>query len=310
MTSEAVRRFGAELAALAQGAPGGAGTVSAQVIDVTDTGVNVEWSGTLLLDVPCMGAYRNRSAGDWVILRPGARPVVLGRPDTDPGDMTQVREAAAEVALDAQVVRAATWGTAAPPGTGWQGPVTLHMRRTADGKIELYGQLVAETEPPPPPPVPRPPRPVTITPTAYGTWRGGRPDDYASYPVQGDYTGRGDRRGGWFYGTAIAAACAGKSVAGMRLAVTRRRGAGANAKRPVHLYLHDHTSPPSGQLNLDEGPEDLLRLSVGAQGSAALPASWRTRLADGSRRGLAIYARGATDYMAVQGGAITITFTT
>ena len=69
-----------------------------------------------------------------------------------------------------------------------------------------------------------------------------------------------------------------------------------------------HSSPPSGQLNLGDGPEDLLRLSVGAMGTATLPASWRSALASGSAKGLAIYASGATDYMAVTGGKITITF--
>jgi hypothetical protein len=150
---------------------------------------------------------------------------------------------------------------------------------------------------------------VTISPTDTGTWRGGSPDDYASYPTQGDWTGRGNRRGAFFYGSKIADACSGKSVSKMTVKFTRRTGSGVNAKRPLHLYLHNYSSAPSGQLNLGDGPEELLSLSVGATGSATLPASWRSALASGSAKGLAIYASGSRDYLALSGGSITITFT-
>ncbi|WP_326764347.1 hypothetical protein OG978_06935 [Streptomyces sp. NBC_01591] len=61
------------------GAPAGASTVSAQVVDVTDTGVNLDYQGALLLNVPCPDSYRGRAAGDWVAVRPGTNPVVLWR---------------------------------------------------------------------------------------------------------------------------------------------------------------------------------------------------------------------------------------
>lgn len=302
--SEAARALGEDLARLSQAGAGVGRTVSAQVVDVTDRGVNLMLGGVLVTDVPCLGSYTDRQPGDWVMVRPGARPVVLGRPVDDPEPAADARD----VALDVQVVRSATWGTAPPPGSGWQGPVQLFMRKDANGKVELYGQVASETEPPPPTPGASVPKPVTISPTSSGSWRNGRPDDYADHPMQGDWTGGGNRRGAWFYGTKIADACAGKTVASMRVAFTRVRGAGVNARRPLHLYLHGYTSPPSGQLNLGAGPEELLSLSVGAKGTAALPASWRSALASGSARGLAIYAQGRTDYMAVTDGRITITF--
>ncbi|MGW7473652.1 hypothetical protein ACWGIT_18915 [Streptomyces cyaneofuscatus] len=285
-------------------------TRSAQVDGVTDRGVNLRIGDELLLDVPCSEGYRNRSAGDWVAVTKSARPVVVWRLGEDPGETTEaeIRELAAEVATDLQVVGAVSWGTEAPPGTGWQSVIGTFVRKGAQGKAEYYHQLAATTEPPPPTPPARPPSPVTISPTSSGTWRGGRPDSYASHPTQGDWTGRGNRRGGWFYGTQIAAACAGKTVASMAVTFTRARGSGVNAKRPLHVYLHDYTSPPSGQLSLGSGPEDLLRLSVGSRGTATLPASWRSALASGSARGLAIYAAGRTDYLAVTGGALRITF--
>nr|WP_202482071.1 hypothetical protein [Streptomyces sp. SID5594] len=291
--------------------PPGVQTVSAQVIDVTQNGVNLVCQGTLFLDVACPDSYRGRAAGDWVAVRPGAVPVVLWRLGPDPGVTTadDIREIADEVANELQVVRAVTWGEVSPPGAGWQAGTTVYARKNADGKVELYVQLgVPYTDPPPPPKPPRRPSPVTIQATAADSWRGGRRDDYASVPIQGDWTGGGNRRGAWFYGSAIAAACAGKNVATMKVAFTRRTGSGVNAKRPLHLYLHDYTAPPSGQLDLGAGPEELLSLSAGGRGTATLPASWRSALASGSARGLAIYAAGRSDYMAVTGGTITITF--
>lgn len=286
-------------------------TVTVQVVDVTDTGaVNVDYSGALLLDVPCTDAYRNRQAGDWVAMRPGSKPVVMWRLGDDPAevDESRIREIADDVAHDVQVVRAVSWGTGAPPGAGWQSVTAMFMRKTSQGKVELYAQVDNPTDTPPDEPAGRAPGPVKVTPTDSGSWRNGRPDDYASTPTQGDWTGGGNRRGAWFYGSKIAQACAGKTVAKMTVQFTRRRGSGVNAKRPMHLYLHNYTSAPGGQLNLGAGPEELVSLSVGAKGTATLPASWRNALASGSARGLAIYASGRNDYAAFTGGTITITF--
>lgn len=285
-------------------------TRSAQVDGVTDRGVNLRIGDELLLDIPCSEGYRNRAAGDWVAVTKSARPVVVWRLGDDPGEATEdeVREIAADVASDLQVVRAVTWGTGGPSGSGWQAGTTVHARKNAAGKVELYVQLSAVSDPSPTAPPGRAPSPVTVTPNSSGSWRNGRPDDYANTPMQGDWTGGGNRRGGWFYGAKIANACAGKSVSSMTVAFTRTRGSGVNAKRPMHLYLHDYTTEPSGQLAVGDGPEELLSLSVGARGTATLPASWRTALASGSARGLAIYAAGRTDYAGFTGGAITIKF--
>ncbi|WP_167519028.1 hypothetical protein [Streptomyces chryseus] len=286
--------------------------MSAQVLDVTDEGVNLDMGGDLILDVPCLGSYRDRKAGDWVVVRPGTSPLVVGRTGDDPGaiDETAIRALAKEVALDEQVVRAFTWGTGAPAGTGWQGPATaLYFRKHSSGKVEVYGQVASETDPSPTAPTAPAPKAATITANSSGAWRGGSRDGSRDNPFQGDYTGRGNLRGGWFYGTKIADACAGKTVAKMTVTITRLRGSGANDRRPVHLYLHDYTSPPSGQLSLPTGPEDLLSLSVGATGTASLPASWRSALAGGSMRGLGVYYDGTRDYAAFSGTAnIVITF--
>lgn len=302
------RDLGKDLAKAA-GAAGSLQTVSARVIDVTDAGtVNLSLDGGELYDIACTDAYTDRAAGDIVAVRRGAVPVVLWRLGDDPAEAraTTVQAIAEETTRDLQVVRAATYGTGAPAGTGWQQATEVHMRKV-DGKIELYFTVGSVADPSPDTPAVKPKR-VTIAPTASGSWRGGRPDEYASSPTQGDWTGRGNRRGGWFYGTELADACAGKTVSAMKVKFTRKRGSGSNGRRPLHLYLHDHTSPPSGQLDLDAGPEELLRLSVGAKGTATLPASWRSQLAAGTARGLAIYASGRTDYMSVTGGQLTITF--
>lgn len=307
--TDAARRLGEDLAR-AGTSSGSSGTVSAEVVDVTDAGtVNLILGGALVTDVACPDSYRNRKSGDWVAVRPGAVPVVMWRLGDDPGanDETAIKQLATEVALDEQVVRAATWGTAAPSGSGWQQATVPFVRKTGEGKVELYFQLASETDPSPTPPTGRPPKAATVTANSAGSWRNGRRDDYRDYPFQGDYSGGGNLRGAWFYGNKISAACAGKTVASMKVSFTRRRGAGANAKRPLHLYLHDHTSPPSS-LDLDEGPDELLSLSVGAKGTATLPTDWRSKLASGTRKGLAIYARGSRDYASFSGGTITITF--
>lgn len=287
-------------------------SVTAQVVDVTETGVNLDYQGALLIDVACPDSYRNRQAGDWVAVRPGTVPVVLWRLGADPGDTSDehIQEIAEDAAADMQVVRAATWGTGAPVGTGWQTVVATYVRKNSQGKVEYYHEVASVTDPSPTAPAERAPSPVTVNPTDSGTWRNSRPDDYSSAPTQGDWTGRGNRRGGWFYGSAIQNACAGKTVASMTATFTRKTGAGVNAKRPMHLYLHAHSSAPSGQLNLGDGPIDNLRLSVGARGSITLPDSWQSQLASGAAKGLAIYANGSTDYATFTGGSIRITFTT
>lgn len=284
--------------------------VSAKVLDVTAEGkVNLDLLGTLVPDVPCTDSYRNRAAGDWVAVQLGARPVVLWRLGDDPAEQDEdtIRSLAADAAQDLIAVSAYTWGTGAPGGSGWQTVTQLYTRKDANGVGQLYAQI-GGADPSPPETPGRPPKTVTISPTDSGSWRSGRPDEYASSPAQGTWTGRSNRRGGWFYGTSIASACSGKTVAKMTVKFTRKRGAGRNSRVPMHLYLHNHTSAPGGQLNLGSGPEELLRLSVGAKGVATLPASWRTALASGSARGLAIYSNGSRDYGAFTGGQITISF--
>jgi len=302
----------ADLLSAQLGAAAGSGdVVSLKVADVTESGrVNLELGdGSLLMEVACPDSYRDRQAGDWVAVRLSSVPVVLWRLGDDPADTDEqlIQTTATQAAQDVQVVRAATYGTGAPSGTGWQTATAVYMRKV-DGKLELYFQVGDASDPSPSTPAVPTAKPATVSASASGSWRAGRPDEYASTPVQGDWTGRGNRRGAWFYGSAIQTACAGKTVAKMTVAFARKAGAGVNAKRPLHLYLHAHASPPSGQLNLGDGPEDLLRLSAGAKGTATLPKSWASALASGSAKGLAIYASGAPDYMAVTGGKITITF--
>ena len=299
-------------AALARaGTPGSGDVLSLEVADVTESGrVNLQLgNGELLLEVPCPDSYRDRKAGDWVAVRMSARPVVLWRLGSDPveTETESIEEIAVRAALDSQVVRAATYGTGAPAGSGWQQATEVHVRKV-DGKLELYFKVGSVADPSPSTPGVPAPKAVTISPTDAGSWRGGKPDEYAASPTQGDWTGRGNRRGAWFYGSAIQNACTGKTVSKMTVKFSRKQGAGVNAKRPMHLYLHDHSSAPSGQLDLDAGPEELLSLSVGATGTATLPTAWQSQLASGTAKGLAIYSSGSRDYMAVTGGKLTITF--
>lgn len=303
-------QVGKDLATVQAAASGGLQTVSAEVIDVTDDGtVNLRMQGGELYGVPCTDAYRNRKAGDTVAVRRGAVPVVLWRLGDDPADTDadRIAEVAKDAVQDLVAVSAYTWGAAAPAGAGWQSVTTLWTKKDSNGTGVLYAQVGgADTSPTAPPT--RAPKSVTISPTGSGTWRRGRPDDYADNPTQGDWTGRGDRSGAWFYGSKIATACAGKTVAKMTVKFTRKRGAGVNGKVRMRLYLHDYTTAPSGALGLGDGPEALLSLSVGAKGTATLPSSWRNALASGSARGLAIAGSGRGHYAAFTGGNLTISF--
>ncbi|MEW1754710.1 hypothetical protein [Streptomyces angustmyceticus] len=304
-------QVGKDLAEVKAAAAGGLQTVSAEVIDVTDEGtVNLRMDGGELYDVACTDAYRNRAAGDTVAVRRGSVPVVLWRLGDDPAeaDAARIATLAQDAAQDLVAISAFTWGTPAPPGTGWQQVSTLWTKKDTNGKGVLYAQLGTASDTSPDALATRAPKSVTISPNDSGSWRNGRPDSYATSPTQGDWTGGGDRRGGWFYGSAIASACSGKTVASMRVAFTRKRGSGINGKVRMRLYLHNYTSAPGGQLSLGDGPETLLSLSVGAKGTATLPAAWRTALASGSARGLAIAGHGRGEYAAFTGGSITISF--
>lgn len=296
--------------ALARGQRSGGGlqTVSVRVVDVrTDGRVNVDWGGALLVGVPCTDAYRGRAAGDVVAMRPGQRPVVLWRVGPDPGggDEASIRA----VVQDEQVVKAVTSGASVPEGEGWQQATTPWVREVPGG-VELHMQLASAGrgtgEEPEPPPTVTPA--VTLDAAAVGSWRGGAPAEGGT-ARQGDPDGTGAYRGGWFYGTAIADACAGKSVAGMTVRLARAPG-GADTKVPIRMYLHAAESPPTGQLELVEEPQDLLRLSAEAEATVPLPVGWQTALAAGTARGIAVSATSTGDYAALTGGRITITFTT
>lgn len=295
---------------LARSSPQAGQTMSARVADLTEDGrVNLELgNGDLLLGVACADSYQYRQVGDWVAVRLGARPVVMWRLGDDPANSasSRLQETVEGIVDDLIAVSALTWDTGAP-GAGWQAVTQLYVKKDNRGVGQLYAQVASVTDPSPTATT-RAPKTVTISPTSSGAWRSGRRDDYRDNPFQGVYSGRPALRGGWFYGSAISNACSGKTVASMKVSFTRKKGSGVYSKRPLHLYLHDHSSPPSGQLDLDEGPEELLSLSVGATGTATLPSSWRTKLADGTRKGLAIYYGGTRDYMSVTGGKITITF--
>jgi hypothetical protein len=95
----------------------------------------------------------------------------------------------------------------------------------------------------------------------------------------------------------------------MTVKFTRRTGSGVNAKRPLHLYLHNYSSAPSGQLNLGDGPEELLSLSVGATGRRRCRRRGVRRSRPARRRGSRSTRAAAVTTSLFQGGSITITFT-
>ncbi|MGH3501681.1 MAG: hypothetical protein ACRDQA_12465 [Nocardioidaceae bacterium] len=300
-------RLGRKLAKPSAGRP--ARQASAQVADVTETGVNLYYAGSLVTDVPCSAAYRGRRAGDWVAVRISAgQLMVLGKLGGSSAELSDDLSDTVDAVLGDERVASVDFGQDAAP-SGFTQAESVWFADQADGTVRVYLKVGASDPDPPPPPPTRPNKPITIAPNGSGSWRGGHPDDYHPEPTQGSWTSRSYLRGGWFYGNKIANACAGQSVSGMKIRI-RRLGGGWNAKRPIHAWLHDETGQPSGQLALNHGPETIGSVSVGGVVNVALPAAWVNLLAAGTAKGVAVYVTNRNDYSvyAKSSGQITITF--
>ncbi|WP_247223630.1 hypothetical protein [Streptomyces scabiei] len=222
-------QLGKDLDAL-DSAAGGLQTVSATVTDVTDAGtVHLTMLGAPFYDVACTDAYRNRKAGDVVAVRRGAVPVVLWRlartPRTPTPSPSRKSPGDRPGPHRHQRVHLGHGRT----GAGYEEVTQLWTKKDSAGKGVLYAQLASAPDPSP-------------------SSRHAGPEDRRHQPHRlrhvaarppgrlrlQPHTGRLDRArrppGGWFYGTAIAAACSGKTVASMTVKFTRKRGAGNNAK--------------------------------------------------------------------------------
>lgn len=293
--------------------------VTCQVVDLTDQGTaNVTYRGTFIPDVPCAESYVDRKPGDTVVAKLQAGQLLVQGPsgaDTSGQTLQDTIKATVQPMIDNAINAAALisnldYGTTAPGPDYVQVANTYIKVDSTTGATSVYFQTGSAVSPPPSEPkVPgKTPDPVSKTATDSGSWRNGRQDSYHDDPSQGDYTGRGDLRGGWFWGTWIADQCQGKTVKSMTLKLTRRSGSGSAGKRVVHLYLHDYANPPA-TLDLDVQAANPPSLSWGATTTWTVPDGLVDNLASGSAKGFAIYDSGPSDYMSMSPNAVlTINF--
>lgn len=254
----------------------------------TDGRVNLRDGETIVPSVPCLPGYVNRAAEDQVVVLRGRMGiVVIGRLGAE-----QIPTSPDPVDI--------SWGAGPPSGVGWV-TGTPYVR---DGELYLDtgggGGGGTST-----------PRPTTIGPTARAAWRNGHRENdrpvtqgaWPSYPQP--------FKGGWFYGSAITAACAGKSVASMRIRLGRTSAShGSFGQVKPRLYLTSTGTPGSAPPAISDGPRPGPGLGLGGVASWTLPGSWVSALASGAARGIVVSAGVGSDYLIFDGasGGVTITF--
>lgn len=253
----------------------------------SDGRVNLRDGETIVPGVSCLPGYTSRAADDHVIVLRGRMGiVVLGRMGTeqiltnpDPVDIS--------------------WGSGPPSGTGWV-TGTPYVR---DGELYIdTGGGGGGTSTP---------RPVTISPTARAAWRSGhlendRPVTQGAWPTYPQ-----PFKGGWFFGTAISAACAGKTVDSMRIRLGRSSSShGSFGQVRPRLYLTGTGTPGGSPPSTTDGPRSGPGLGLGGVASWTLPGSWVSALASGAARGIVVSAGVGSDYLIfdASSGGVTITF--
>jgi hypothetical protein len=302
------------------------GKFIARVAAVNEDGtVSLEWGADPILNVPCSGSYTNRQEGQTVIVeRVAGQIIVTGTTATqdtdfqalidealDPiqdalNDTTDFAEAVNDDVTRLENIRTrVTFGTAAAP-SGFLQADSVWFKDQGGGRVDLY--LRRSTDPgsgssaPPTstkPPTHKVPKPVTITPNSRGSWRSSGQKDGDVW--QGDWTGRGNWRGGWFYGTKIADACSGKTVKSMTLYLSRTKdGSGWNRGVPAHVNLHNETSKAKPS---PIGTMHSVKLAPGQVVKYQLPSAWISALASGSARGFMVSGSGRSDYLKCAGSA-------
>ena len=281
-----------------------------------DGKVNLSYGETIFAGVPCDSSYVNRQAGDvvmvekssagWLVRPPAGASPALVTPD-DIADVVRTGDLDDYVKVGDAEQTTLTWGTAAPPA----GMHEASKIFVADNAI--YAQLVAAADPPPVKPRPTHHAAVTVSPNSDGMWSGGHKASWVNsgHAVQGGYPGFPNNRGAWFYGSKIADACAGKSVANMTLRLTRRATGGRSGGVRPQLYLHNYATPPYATPTLTDHWYVAQTLSWGEGASFDLPSNVVSALAAGNRLGIGCSAaNGLSGYIlyAASSGAITITF--
>lgn len=254
-------------------------TATVTAVNEDDT-VSLDW-GAQDSQVPCASSYRNRQVGDVVtVQRPDGLLLVTGTTGS-PDAEDELSETVASLASD--IVR---------------------LTKTV---ADLAEQIDPGGGSAPPAPVSK--EKVSIFNTGQGSWRpGGQTDNDVK---QGAWVGQ-DWHGGWFYGTQIADACAGRTVQKMSLRLSRRDD-GSGWNRGVRAHIDAHTlgskGDPAGN-QVGSLATISVSLSPGEKAWRDLPPDWITELANGTAKGFMASGSGSGSYLIFSGiaGRLDITF--
>jgi hypothetical protein len=294
--SDARRRLGRRLA---KGRTVPVRTLPAQVVDVTDKGVNLKIGSMVALDVPCPDSYLDRRPGDWVEIRiTGTRPKVIGR-QSAAGAGQIITDLATQAAAATAPVASVAW-SASTPGAGWFEASQVWVRPRSDGRVDVHYVLTgAGSSPASAAPD------ATVAAAETGLWTNGSGFQPNAAPRQGS-DDSGDYTGAWYFGTALDTAVPAATLTAMTLRITRLRGIGPQRVTPL-LYLHNDTAPPASTAppTLGQGMEGP-PMTPGAIRDIVLPPEWASDLADGAARGLAV-AGGGPDALAAFALEATVT---
>lgn len=259
----------------------------ATVTAVADDGtVNIVLGGGLLLGVPCLSSYLNRTVGDVVQVLQVDKRLVVQCKIGDEVDLTDALSIPPETVVQ--------WGTSAPGGSGWVHATDVYVKRNQVFAVYSTGS---------PDPTPTASTHTTLSASDQGSWRDGRRNHDEDDVIQGAWpTYPHPYSGLWLYGTSIASACSGHTVSSMQFTITRRRGSGGVfGGASMHLYLHGYTTAPSGMPSL-YSQWNPGTLEPGEVKHLSLPASWVSALASGSARGIGCKASVGSSYLTYSSG--------
>lgn len=257
-----------------------------------DDGTVVVTAGLEPITVKALSSYLVRTSGEPVLMgrTAGGTLVVLGAITTldppewiTPDQLKDALDAQRQELLGLMQKTTITTGTSDPSGSDWL--TGTPSFRTVGGNPQIYVKTSAPAPNPDPTPNPGGPTPKPVSRSSVDAigWRSADGDS-ETFPRAGDWTGRGDWRGAWFWGSAIADACAGKTVTKMELTISRKTGEGGDfGDVATKLFVHDRQTvgkPSAG--DTFTGP----KLKPGERKTITLPAGIRTQLASGAMKGI------------------------
>jgi hypothetical protein len=259
-----------------------------------DATVVIVRDGDALIPASCVSSYATRTVGEWVIVARVLEGLhVLGAVAAEPPP-------AVEVDLPPTVT--VTYSTS-PPGAGWESVSALYVRDDGAGARSLHAVIAAASTP-----TVKAPAPVTLTSTAS---RGYQSTTYTSETPKAGSWSSADWSGLWLI-PGIAAACAGKTVTGMTLTVSRAGTSHGRPTAPVRLGLHARTTLGKPTLTdqwhatLADGSHAVL--PRGGRATVVIPAAQRAALASGAAKGVGVYGSGQSDYC-IYGSTATLKIT-